>query len=872
MAFLVELLWAGLSKRSRSLYRGCPTALRGWMGEGGCVEVELGALAVSGATALVELLVSEAYERAKNGLVRFFGPRSSDEAAAEELQADREELDRAREEGDTDAQGRVRERLEGRLSGIFQQDPGSVEELARLLSELAPDASRTFVNLVSGGVNHGLVLQGSPVHGDIHYHVAPAPSPGSGRSVRPDQVPVVTGPFSNRTDELAAWEARLGMLEGSSVGIDVLVGPPGVGKTAMAWRCAERARERFPDGQLYVDFAALRDQVTPFSGPGGDVSEALAMCLRALPGGDVGIPDSLLDRTNLFRSRTADLRILLVLDDVNQAAQVRALIPKGPGSAVLATSQGRIGDLTVRSGARLTPVKPLNAHGGLELLTDQCGAEAVEAERDAAERLVGLCDGLPVALQVVAARLDDELLTMAELAAELEDEAGRLAGLALDGEESSVSAVLGPSYRLLPPAAARLYRLLGWLPFGIFDVGVAAVGAGIDPGSAKRLLGVLVKASLLEKMHDGRYRMHDLIRLHARECAVEVEPATEQAALTKRVGTHYLVLTAFADRALRKERLRIADLADLLRDADDPFAAAGGPPPLEWLDTERSAILAVLRGAVRHGLHTLAWRLAEAFSVLFLYHRYLRAWTEALELGIEAAAAAAASADTAGEVEEATAGEARLRSLLSRPLLDLGENDRAGVQLERAVALAETTGRLALRASVQEFLGRYLDVVDPPEAVGAYRRSLELNERAGETRGAALVTFFLGCALDVRGDHADALVLLRRAQRDLENRVEPDLRMAARVKAAIGVVHGHLGDTGQALRDLLAAARALAGVADGMQYEAQARVQLADVAERAGGQGELVRECLSRAADIYEARGNRRLSEELRQRLNDLDG
>lgn len=104
------------------------------------------------------------------------------------------------------------------------------------------------------------------------------------------------------------------------------------------------AKERFPDGQLYVDFAALRDQVTPMTGPGGDVSEALAMCLRALPGGDIGIPDSLLDRTNLFRSRTAGLRILLVLDDVNQAAQVRAPIPKGPGSAVLATSSGRIGE------------------------------------------------------------------------------------------------------------------------------------------------------------------------------------------------------------------------------------------------------------------------------------------------------------------------------------------------------------------------------------------------------------------------------------------------------------------------------------------------------------------------------------------------
>ncbi|WP_328827915.1 NB-ARC domain-containing protein [Streptomyces ureilyticus] len=840
------------------------------------MEAELQGLAMAGATALVGLIVSEGFERAKSGLARLFGRGASGEAAEEELQAAHEDLTRARAVGDVGAQSDVQARLQHRLEGVFREDPDAAGELARLLSELAPDASHAFVNLVSGGVNLAPVFQSSPISGDIHFHVPSAPSSATGDRVRPDQVPVVTGTFSNRTVQLGDLEAWLGMLAGDSgsVGVRVLSGLPGVGKSALAWRCAERVKGLFPDGQLYVDFATLRDLVTPMTGPGGDVSEALAMCLRGLrglSGGDFGIPDSLLDRANLFRSRTAGLRILLVLDDVNQAAQVRALIPKGAGSAVLATSQGTIGELALDGGTRFVPVKPLDVHGGLELLKDRCGAEAVEAEPEAAERLVRLCDGLPVALQVAAARLVGDSLSMAELAAELDDETGRLAGLALDGEESSVSAVLGPSYRLLPPDAARLYRLLGWLPFGLFDAGVAAVAAGTDPGSAKRLLGVLAKAGLVEKAHDKRYRMHDLVRLHARERAAEEEPQTEQSALTQRVGTHYLVLTAFADRALRRERLRIADLEDLLRDAADPFAAADGPPPLEWLDAERSAILAVLRDAVRHELHTLAWRLAESFSVLFLYHRYLRAWTETLELGIEAAEAAVAAADTAGEMEEATAGGARLRSLLSRPLIDLGQNNRAGEQLQRAVELAEATDRLDLRASVQEFLGRYLEIVDPSEAAGAYRRSLQLNEQAGETRGVALATFFLGRALDARGDHAEAMALLRRAQRDLENREEPDLRMAARVKAAIGVVHGHLGDTGQAIHDLREAIRELAGVADGMQYEAQARVRLAGLAEQAGGQEELVRECLSRAAGINDALGNQRLAEELRRRLTDLD-
>ncbi|MFG2884174.1 NB-ARC domain-containing protein [Streptomyces sp. NPDC048297] len=839
------------------------------------MEAELAALATSGATTLVGLIVSESWGRAKDGLVRFFGRRAADEAAAqEELQSEREELDRARAAGDTRAREQVHERLRQRLEEIFQDDPGSAEELAQFLSAQAPDASRTFVNLVSGGVNYGPAFQGSHIHGGITFNVRPAPAPAAGRPVRPDQVPVVTVPWSNRRAELADLDGTPGAREGvpGPVGIDVLEGLPGVGKTALACRHAELVRSRFPDGQLYVDFAALRDQVTPMTGPGGDVSEALAMCLRSLPGGDLGMPDSLAERANLFRSRTADLRILLVLDDVNQPGQVRALIPKGPGSAVVATSRSRLSELAMQDGARLISVRPLDAHGGLELLTDRCGVEAVEAEREAAERLVELCGGLPVALQVVAARLvTDEGLTMAELVTELDAEAGRLAGLALDGEESSVSAVLGPSYRLLPPDAARLYRLLGWLPFGVFDAGVAAVAADIDTRSAKRLLRVLAKASLVEATGDGRYRLHDLVRLHAGECAAEVEPESERAALAERVGTHYLVLTAFADRALRRERLRIADLTDLLRDAADPFTTAGGPPPLEWLDTERPAILAVLRMSVGCGLYVLGWQLAEAFSVLFLYHRYLGAWQESLELGIEAAGAAAAREDTPQEVAAAArAGEARLRSLLSRPLLDLGENDRAGDQLEKAVALAETTDHLALRASVQEFLGRYLDVVDPSGAVGAYQRSLDLNERAGETRGVALATFFLGCALDARGDHADAMALLRRAQRELESRAEPDRRMAARVRAAIGVAHGHLGETEEAIRELRAAAEALGAEAKWMAYEAEARERLADIAQRVGGRSELVRECLTRAAEVHEALGNLSRAQELRRRSEGL--
>ncbi|MGA4841854.1 ATP-binding protein [Streptomyces sp. G45] len=844
------------------------------------MEAELAMLAASGATTLVGLMVSESWTQARERLTRFLTRRRAGEGAEDELQASSEELGRARAAGEEGAAAEVEAQWRRRLLDVLQEDQGAAAELRELLAELEPLVPRT---VVAGGVHHGPGFQGAHIHGGITFTVPSAPPEGP--AARPDQVPALTVRFSNRTAELGLLDEALGAagpVRGRApVGVGVLDGLPGVGKSAMARRWADTARELFPDGQLYVDFAGLRGRSN-----GADVSEALAMLLRSLRVKDDCIPPSLAERTALYRSHSADRRLLLVLDDVSQPAQVRALIPKGPGSAVLATSQRRLGELAL-DGARLIPLKPLDAAGGLALLADRLGDAAVAAEPAAATRLVALCGGLPVALQIVAARLlVDDGLTMADLVEELADETRRLTGMALpdtwpegghqdpegghQDEEHSVSAVLDSSYRLLAPEAARLYRLLGWLPTGTFDAGVAAAAARLDTASAKRLLGTLVTACLLERTRENRYRVHDLVRLHARERATREEEPGEERAVTERVATHYLVLAALADRALRRDRLRIADLSTLLSDAADPFAAADGPSPLEWLDAERFAILAVLRAGARHGLHHLVWPLAEAFTVLFLHRRYLTAWKESLDLGAQAAAAAAAAARTAEEVAQAAQAEARLRSLLSRPLTDLGELGRAEAELQTAAARSEVTDHLVLRASVNEFLGRYLDHVDPERAVTAYRASLDLNTRAGEDRGAAIAAYFLGCALDARGDHAHALETLRGAREDLLNRPEPDRRMAARVLVAIGNALAHQGETEEAVRALQDAAQTLHDI-EATHYEAQALVALADIAERAGDREEELRAWLSRALEIHEKGGSRE-ADGLRRRLADLDG
>ncbi|MGW0949242.1 NB-ARC domain-containing protein [Streptomyces sp. NPDC002623] len=840
------------------------------------MEAELAALAASGATTLVALMVSESWAQARERLAGFFARRRRAGQGVEAgLEESGEELGRARRAGDEETVAGIEADWRSRLLELLQAEPDAAAELRGLLAELAPMVQHT---VISGGVNHGPAFQGSHISGPITFNVQP-PLPRT-PGARPDQVPALTVQFSNRVAELATLDdvcgARTAGRGGPQVAVGVLGGLPGVGKSATAWQWAHKQQDLFPDGQLYVDYAGLRGP-SAAGGGGADVSEALAMLLRGLQVREEFIPPSLAERTALYRSHSAGRRLLVVLDDVSHPAQVRPLIPKGRGSAVLVTSQSRLGEL-VLDGARLVPLGPLETEGALALLSDRCGQEAVAGDRAAAERLTELCGGLPVALQIVAARLlTDGHLTMASLATELADEAARLAGMALPGaapadghqtEEYSVSAVLGSTYRLLPPDAARLYRLLGLLPMATFDAAAAAAAARLDSRQTCRLLGALISASLLEATSEGRYRMHDLVRLHARERAADEEPCHEERALLQRVATHYLVLTAFADRALRADRLRIADLSELLRGTDTPFVTVGGPPPLEWLEAERPAILGVLRASARHGLHTLTWQLAEAFTVLFLHRRHLAAWKESLELGAEAAADAAATAHTAQEIAQATQAEARLRSLLSRPLTDLGRHDRAGEELQRAVARAEVTDHLVLRASVQEFLGRHLERADLPGAVTAYRLSLDLNTRAGNARGAALAAYFLGCAQDAQQHHGQALVTLQRAHQSFRDLPEPDRRMAARAMAAIGVAHDHLGHTAEAVRALREAAQTLHETG-ATHYEAQALMTLAGIAQRHPQRPDDARAWLSRALAIHEADGSP-LADAVRQQLQQL--
>jgi hypothetical protein len=375
----------------------------------------------------------------------------------------------------------------------------------------------TVANTLSGAADS--VFQVGTVNGDVMIHRDPAEVPEV-----PHQVPAPPDGFVRRAEIMSALEGTLGEGAHDSARIVVLSGLPGVGKSATARRwAADAAASRYPGGELYVDYASLR------TSEGSSVSDALADCLRALGVRQEHIPARLSARANLFRTKTADRPVLVVLDDVTEPAQVRPLVPNSAGSAVIATSNARLTELSL-DGAQLVTLSPMDTASGIALLRALYGSVRIDEEPVAAARLVELGGGLPVALRVAAAKLAARPhLSIAALVDDLADENRRLSRLSVRGRQW-VTAVFNNAYESLPDDVAHLYRRLGAVPGRTISVDVAALAGRITRAAGDRLLEVLVEAHLLEDTPGGRFRFHDLIRLHAREKTAEHDAASPLAA------------------------------------------------------------------------------------------------------------------------------------------------------------------------------------------------------------------------------------------------------------------------------------------------------------------------------------------------------
>jgi DNA-binding SARP family transcriptional activator/tetratricopeptide (TPR) repeat protein len=554
----------------------------------------------------------------------------------------------------------------------------------------------------------------------------PAPSPEPPAAFPVCQLPPDIPDFTGRADVLAELvRALTDPVE--SAPLQVVVGGPGVGKSTLAVHAAYAVRERFPDGQLYLDLAGTSD--TP-----RDPAAMVAELLRALGVTGAAVPEGLHERTALYRSVLAGRTMLLVLDDAASTSQLRPLLPATGSCTVLVTSRQRLPDLPGARHAGLDVFRPEEAR---ELLTHIVGSARTAEARDDVAAILTSCGHLPLAIRIAGAKLAGrQAWSLRVLRDRLADESRRLNELRVG--ELGVRASFDLSRRLLPPDAAAAFRLLGLL--GRQAVAGWVLGPLLDKQHADDALDALVDANLVrlvatDAVGQPRYELHDLLRTFAAEAAEE-DPIDLRRDAVARLLSALLDLTERAAVGLYPSIFR-AKAAETPRrplppDLTDRLLA----DPMAWFDTEYRVLLDAVRLAVDWRLPGLAWELAVAV-VPYLDHRHLYVeWHRGHEIALDAVR-------VAGNL----AGEA---------------------------ALLRGIGQIHL----------YRD--DYAAATNAFERSMSLYQATGDKRGEALAVAGLGtiARVEKRYDQAVAHALAA-----LDTFVaEGDRTLEAQLRSAIGTM------------------------------------------------------------------------------------
>ncbi|GAA3305286.1 BTAD domain-containing putative transcriptional regulator [Dactylosporangium vinaceum] len=481
---------------------------------------------------------------------------------------------------------------------------------AELVRELGVEPGPDLQRLHQAVLNDDEHLLGSPAAGGAAPGGpgAALPPPPLPPAVVPRQLPPAHQHFTGRVDGLQTLDAALSRAqhpEQNAAPVVVIVGISGIGKTALALHWAHRVADRFPDGQLFINLHGFDTADRPLP------PEVAIQCLLTAFGmPDERIPAGLAAQSALLRSTLAGKRVLLILDNAGNEEQVSPLLPGEPGCLTIVTSRNQLRGLLVSAGAQLVSLPPLTVEETVEVMQKRIGARRLAAEPEHLDRLVALCERIPLAAGILASTaLAHPTLSIAELIGLFEEMPSPLDRFETGDTATSVRTLLTGSYRHLTPDGQRLLRRLALHHGGRIGHAAAAQLADLSVPATRRACTDLVRNHLLDIALPGQYTMHDLIRSFALETVQREESRSECREATARVLNYYLRTLHRAAELLVPER-RLSALAP------PPAKLHQGPVRDDgdggaWYEANRGAITAAIRHATGDGFPDYCWRLAE---------------------------------------------------------------------------------------------------------------------------------------------------------------------------------------------------------------------------------------------------------------------
>ena len=638
--------------------------------------------------------------------------------------------------------------------------------------------------------------------------------------------------FTGRQQELQALvEAAVG--SAGVVGIHAIGGMAGVGKTAFAVHAAHRLADRFPGGQIFLPLHGHTPGQQPV-----EPTDALASLLLTAGVPAAQIPPGLEARMALWRDRLAGQQLLLVLDDAASSEQVRPLLPGTDGSLVLVTSRRHLSALEDAMAVSLDTLPPGEAAALLVRLAGRAGLRPDDA---AVAELTRMCGYLPLAIGMVARQLHHHpAWTAAGRAAELSASVDRLELMAT--ENLSVAAAFNLSYADLSGDQQRLFRRLGLHPGADIDAYAAAALDGTDLGGARRGLEVLYDQYLIAEPTQGRYRLHDLIREHARALADRLDPGEDRNQATGRLLDYYQHTAARADALIGRQSRPAPSLADSAVQVTVPLLV-GREQGLAWARTERAGLLACLDHATGTGQRARVIALTAGLAGLL---RRDGPWAEAIARHTAALQAAQYLGDRLGQAG-ALSDLGAVRRLT-------GDFPAAAQAQEQALDIYHDLGDRLGQANALSELGIVRALTDDyPAAAQALEQALGIYRDLGDRVGQANALRDLGEVQRVRGDYPAAAQAMEHSldiHRDLGDRLGQ-----ANALNKLGVVRWATGDCPAAAQALEQALGIYRDLGDRVG-QANALKNLGDVRHLTGDYPAAA-QTLEQALDIYSDLGDR---------------